>query len=233
MRRHRYHGWLDYILGPIFWLWRVVTLPFMFVVDWVHSTWWNLSVGWEKSGWSRWWRIGIWYALTPIIEFGRFVGWIWQAMLRWPQFARFEYLLQGLPALLVATAVLLVAVVPSSTREISLYQQAASEAFEEEDYEAARVYFKALMLLDESNNDRSRYFLALTAEHLGEHEQTLALMASLAPPQTRGYAPAHLWQAGQLLSAPSGPEELKAAEDHLLRTLQDRSEAVDAHVLLG
>lgn len=213
------------------WLWQFITWPVVMLLHWIGDIWWQLSIGFEKTGWSRWWRVLIWYALLPLVELGRFSRWAAAQMLNWPRMTHLRYFLEGAPALICAL-VLLVAFAWQTERSVDQYASAASEAFEAENFEAAEVYYKALVHMD-GRDERFRFLLALTAEQMGEIERARALMAALAPRHSSGYWEAHYWQAAQMLGGPIGPEQIRAAEIHLLRTLEKRPNHYEAHAQLG
>jgi tetratricopeptide (TPR) repeat protein len=134
----------------------------------------------------------------------------------------------------IATLVLLPLAGQVAARNGSRYEIAAKAAFDSRDFDAADVYYRALIQLY-PQNEAFRYNLARAAEARGERELASRLMAGLAPRDSTGYAPAHCWQAENLMRSPDGGQAaLEAAEAHLLRAVESRSLVANkAHAMLG
>jgi predicted Zn-dependent protease len=80
-----------------------------------------------------------------------------------------------------------------------------------------------------------RFNAGYILQELGDIKSAQKIMDELAPRDSRGFAKAHLWQADQLLSPdrPLTPENLDAAEAHLLHALATYSEPNEIHRRLG
>src|SRR5262249_49569570 len=77
--------------------------------------------------------------------------------------------------------------------------------------------------------------VATCAQALGQAARAQTIMNGLAPDGVRGYGPAHLWQAVQLLRPRNpSPSTVRRAESHLLNALDGELEdPAMAHGLLG
>src|SRR5262249_22828144 len=114
------------------------------------------------------------------------------------------------------------------------YQREGKAAFARQDHARALTCFEHLAP-EAAEQPELLYHLALAAEKVGQIDRTVGLMSELAPADGRGYAPAHLWWARQLLSLPNQTDRTRAAaEAHLVRALDGELEdPTAAHALLG
>jgi tetratricopeptide (TPR) repeat protein len=140
-------------------------------------------------------------------------------------------LVQGLPALLTALLVGMVAVAVGLQKATltKTYGLAAGVAIKNEDFKAAKIYLERLTELD-GGQDATRYDLALTLEKLGNRDRAAAIMQSLAPADRTGFGRAHRWQAAKLLTdreTYKSPELLRLAERHLLRAQEAEPDSPD------
>jgi tetratricopeptide (TPR) repeat protein len=161
----------------------------------------------------------------------------WSLATTWWQGRNFRLLFQGLPALVLAAAALVVATIVSLTpgQEVETrYLQKAKSAFRAKDYPAAMTCYDRLAHLSKDRPD-ILYGLARTAEAQGLEEWAGILMNDLAPLDRQGFAEAHLWWARRLLLGPNAsPQTRKSAEVHLLRALEGELEDREqVHGLLG
>jgi tetratricopeptide (TPR) repeat protein len=80
-----------------------------------------------------------------------------------------------------------------------------------------------------------RFNVGYVLYDLGEHDAAQAIMDELAPQDKNGFSKAHLWHADRLLAPdrPLTPENLNAAEAHLLRALATHPEPEEVHRRLG
>jgi tetratricopeptide (TPR) repeat protein len=164
------------------------------------------------------------------------LGQLWRQTRVWWAGRNWRVLLGGLPALLLGAAVLGTALTSRLTpaREVEArYLDRAASAFKAGDYPQALTCYERLAGGGES--PEVLYRLALAAEAHGDPGRAVSLMTELAPPDRRGYAPAHYWWARQLLGMPNPPPGAQAAARvHLVRALdgklEDRS---GADALLG
>jgi tetratricopeptide (TPR) repeat protein len=144
---------------------------------------------------------------------------------------------RALPAVVLGTAALGVALVAQARREAettALYLEEAKGRFKAQDYAGAMTCYDRLAHLGGARPE-VLFGLALTAQALGEQERAMLLMSELAPPDRPGYGEAHLWWARRLLSDPRAtPPMQDAAERHLLNALDgELDDPPAAHGLLG
>jgi len=149
---------------------------------------------------------------------------------------RWSVLLRGLPALAVAVAVAVVVVIvarDSAGRQTYRYQLEAQLAWERGDTERTKLCLQRLALLNPAEPAHV-WGLAQSEGRLGHANRALALMQSIAPAERPGFAPAHLWQARQLMwRGHLSSEQLQLAERHLLACLEVQPQAAEADALLG
>jgi tetratricopeptide (TPR) repeat protein len=145
-------------------------------------------------------------------------------------------LLLGMPALATSMALLLIWVCACFTSEGHVrarYRTAALQFLHDHQFAAAEICFRRLVQL-EGNDPDTRFLLGRTAELAGEREVAADMMSSLAPEDSAGYGPAHLWLALYYWhSADHSPATLERIEKHLLSVVQLDPQATEAHCLLG
>jgi tetratricopeptide (TPR) repeat protein len=154
----------------------------------------------------------------------------------WWRSRSFRNLLQGLPALTLGSAAVVLAIFLKLTPEsqaVDSYLREAHRLFQAKDYDAAQICYERLALLN-PDKPEYRFWMATTCALMGQHDRAAAILDKLAPSDKQGYAPAHVWQARRLMSIPNTPQQaIQAAELHLLRALQSDPERLEANVLLG
>jgi tetratricopeptide (TPR) repeat protein len=161
----------------------------------------------------------------------------WRQWRVWQRTRKYLYLLQALPALLTAGAVLALSLpgltAPAQELETRYFDQAKA-LYKAKDYAGSMTCYDRLASLGENRPD-ILYGLALSAGAAGQTGRAVVVMNALAPPDEPGYAPAHVWQARRVLAAPApSPEARRSAEVHLLKALDGELEDRDAaHALLG
>lgn len=229
--RRRYRHWWQWPLAPLFWLGDLLLWPVYFLLSTVTNLSWTVRSRLRRGGASFWLGTLLWLPLWPFVELGRFLAWMGGWLLQWPHMLNFRFLLQGLPALLVALGVTVLFAYPAKTDQ-DVYLRAAINANESEDYEAALVYYKSLLSIS-PEKEAFRFGLALTYEKLGDYNRARALMEALAPRDRAGYPPAHHWVAIQLLSGPRDAKTIQNAQIHLMRVVEANDNAYEAHATLG
>jgi tetratricopeptide (TPR) repeat protein len=185
----------------------------------------RFAEAWHGRGIGRLLRL-LWLAVTLPM---RVIGQIISPLLWWRHTASdgvlatrsYFHLLQGLPAVLAAIAVLAVAGVvvgrESSLRES--YRIAAATAYQADRPEDAQLFYERLFRLD-GGTAETRLFLGLTLEKLGHKEEATGLIYGVANGDAGGDARANRWLAGQILSNPKNLQDrsqLNAAYKHLLK----------------
>ena len=161
----------------------------------------------------------------------------WRQLRAWQRSRRWLYLLQAFPALLAAAVVLALSLagLTAPAQELEArYLEQAKNLYKSRDYAGAMTCYDRLASLGDSRPD-VLYGLALSAGAAGQTGRAGVIINALAPPDEPGYAPANLWQARRLMTAPSlSPESRRLAESHLLKALDGELEDRDAaHALLG
>ena len=262
MRQRRYRSWwrtaVLWVEDTTHLALRYALAPFVAVYRFWLTSWYRLTRAGRRATEFRWLGGLARLVLWPVYELGRLLRWCLGWFSAWWPNASFRNLLQGLPAIIVflGVAIPLVGrgaaatsdtagqeetglvswVAPllsiGSSKNTDDYDNAAAAAFESKDFDAADVYYRALLQVA-PENEKYKFGLARTAEARGNLTQATALMQELAPRESKGYAPAHYWQAVRLLNS-QDPKSLEAAEAHLLRCLQSATvTATEAHALLG
>jgi tetratricopeptide (TPR) repeat protein len=180
-------------------------------------------------GWDRTLARG-WQGLSRFIMRLFLVTWSWSRARNW------LYLLQGLPALLAAAAVIALAVRWSglSAQEIEArYQDRAGAAAKAKDFATALVCYERLAALGRDRPE-NLYELAVALEAQGQGERALQIIDQLAPAERNGHGPAHLWLAVHYWNALGQAQNRALVEAHLQRALQAGLQDPDAaHGLLG
>lgn len=133
----------------------------------------------------------------------------------------FLHLLQGLPAIFVAIAVISVAgvVLGRESKLRDAYRGAAAVAYQSDRPKDAQLYYERLFRLD-GGSAETRLFLGLTLEKLGRKEEANGLIHGVANGDAGGDARANRWVAAQILSDPQNlrdRSQLQAAYKHLVK----------------
>ncbi len=242
MKNRPYRGWRrtwwrrieDGMAWSVSWLIQTASLPFVMLGRFYSSVLAFRMPFRRRSGRFNWFGFLLALSVRPFIEVGRLFRWVFESFVSWLPHAQWRYFFQGLPAVMLAGAVIVPLLGESSTKDPQRYFDAAREAFEHKNYETAEIFYRALVQL-QPDNDIFRYNMARTVEASGRRDEASALMNSLAPRDAQGFPLAHLWQALQLLRDPAGGRQsVEFAEAHLLRAVRGRGKvSTDAHALLG
>ncbi len=141
-----------------------------------------------------------------------------------------------LPALATAAGAIAFALATSSQSDQEITERYLREAKlrrDAKDDTAAGVYYERLVQLS-PDTPEFRYGLAQSLAAVGQTGRARAILGSLMPAEGPGYAPAHLWESRRLLQGSNhSPQDLKAAERHLLRAMETQPDDSDANALLG
>jgi tetratricopeptide (TPR) repeat protein len=162
--------------------------------------------------------------------------WVWH-LLAWWRGRQVRLLLLGLPALVgaVSLAVVASACAITRTQEVEArYLVQAEQALKARDYARALTCYDRLAYRS-ADWPEVRFGMARAAEGLGQSDRALLLLSELAPLDKPGYGPAHLWRAQRLLSVPQPSAESRIkAEAHLLYALEGKlPDPSLVHGLLG
>jgi tetratricopeptide (TPR) repeat protein len=167
-----------------------------------------------------------------------FVWPLWQRSRRWWRTRDWRTLLLGSPALLTGIGVVIVAWLAASTPAPELQARYVAEgraAHDRKNYSRALTCYERAAAQAGQDQPEVLYGLALAAEQVGHTDRVVGLMTELAPPDRKGYAPAHFWWACVLLrDAQPTAQARDAAEVHLVRALDgELPDRGAAHGLLG
>jgi tetratricopeptide (TPR) repeat protein len=213
MRRRHGQRWLRQVSELISGLGRMISLPFRALFQATALGWRRLMRARRSLGRVSWFRLAVTYLRLPFWEAFRLIRGIGSLVLYWWPHASFTHLFQGLPALIVALAVLIPLLGPNSSaafrvarstgddgrsawnpvrlisniapaldslldlsipnKDVAKYESAAVAARENEDFEAADIYYRALIQLD-PENPYFRFGLAISTDGLANHENNLA-----------------------------------------------------------
>ena len=154
---------------------------------------------------------------------------------RWMASRNQVWLIQGMPAFLIAIAVgatTLAAWLPTR-RDIAInYLLRAQESFEEGDQATAGLYIeKAARALHRS--DASEYQRALVMGQMGRTKEANQLLMDLAPTDRVGHVPAHLKVIDRLLADTENPRAEELIKVHTSLVLQDNPGHARVHRLLA
>ncbi len=141
----------------------------------------------------------------------------------------------GLPAFVLACVTLsgLATAQLFSQEQQDTYRIAATHARASKDYAAARLYYQRLAM-DDPQNLEFQYGLADSLTNLGQTEAAAVIIERLTPLEGKGYAPAHLAMAADLLGrAKLSPDESRTLELHLLRVTELEPNNTQARAWLG
>lgn len=153
----------------------------------------------------------------------------------------FRPLLRGLPAALVAGAMLTVIGLARHNTNNHVpdeYLNAAIEASHDENSGAADLYLKKLASLNAPAAE-VQYSLAIAAEQQGDMSRARELLRNIAPADRQGDSRAHLWLARDLArdldAATEAPKEatLQLLEHHLTNAIDRPSSDAEARLMLG
>ncbi|HEY5313931.1 MAG TPA: hypothetical protein VIK18_15485 [Pirellulales bacterium] len=208
-----------------------VCAPFLMLAEVWAALLRNSGRSVRKIGRVNWLRLVLTYIRWPFFELLRASRWIFASVIGWWPRARLIHLAQGLPAIAVLLLTMLPLVIANG-KDVSRYDIAAVDAYRDQHFEDAELYFRAIAE-KEPENEEFRYRMALAADALGEHDRASAVMASLAKPTQQGYPLAHFWLARQLLQSNRSSQAVSAAEAHLKRAIQGSANYADAHQQLG
>jgi tetratricopeptide (TPR) repeat protein len=147
-------------------------------------------------------------------------------------------LLLGSPALLAGVGVVVVTWLAVSTPDSEVQARYVAEgraAHDRKDYSRALTCYERAAARTGHDQPEVLFRLALAAEQVGHTDRAVGLMTELAPPDCKGYSPAHFWWACVLLRMPQPTVEARdAAEVHLVRALDgELPDREAAHGLLG
>lgn len=147
-------------------------------------------------------------------------------------------LMLGLPAMIVLTAIPVMAVTGrSATNQSQIrksYEQAAVATAKAEDFAASELWCRKLLTLDPKSQE-AKFRLALAIQASGDEKRAETLFEQLAPAKGAGYPPAHYYLAGQLVKEgrKPTPEELRTTVWHLNQVLDLQPNDLNAQSLLA
>lgn len=252
-RRHGLFGNITYRIAETtraawWWLRAVVLYPFQLAAE----VWYSLT-GLLFAGSTR--RSFGGALLDQVLLVPRLTGQLitsgiataFHTALSWPRAMRWRDLLAGLPALAAAvTAVLVLFVFHKSDQEVfdqyDLALKSEKEALQTETDEKAQkaslnrmlLYYRALSKFNEAD-PAYRFAIAIVHFSLGEVNRGEAIMNDLAPRDTPGYPPAHIWQAERLIPRMPSEQAFNDAREHLKMALEsnDKSRENEINYKLG
>jgi tetratricopeptide (TPR) repeat protein len=144
---------------------------------------------------------------------------------------------RGLPALLgfVAWLVFGTCLFLWNSREAgSRYVGIAAKAMATKDFETARIATQRLLGLGHEPRRQHVFDLALSLGGLGRDKDAVSLLGVVAPLDSPGYLPGHLFIAQTLLAKTNATlQEIGFAEQHLKYVIALNPQSLDANELLG
>jgi tetratricopeptide (TPR) repeat protein len=199
-------------------------------------------LSWWRRGLRGSWNIVEWnLALVWNVFHGPWIGQLRRYVARrWGQH-RLVYLLQGLPALIVAGGAVALGVhlLQTSPQELNAaYIKAGDDALLKEDYESARTCFERVAGVEENQGTAlygtALFGLALAVDRLGQPDRAFTLLQQAAPRDRQGHGRAQIEIARRLMTLGGAPEQLlEEAQRHLEQALKSPSAGIEAHAMLG
>lgn len=184
----------------------------------------------------NWWKL-LWYLLgSPFHWAAGALRWLFGGLAVWWKSRVWRRLIWGLPTIAVLTVVIYFSMQAAATTPATLAQQylvAGRSASDRQAWPQAVLFLERAIEL--GVRDRSTlYALAVAADKLNDESRKVAVLEQLAPETHAVYAPAHLWKATRILSAPVVTREMGSeAERHLKFVLQLDQNNFNAHSILG
>ncbi|MEZ6131850.1 MAG: tetratricopeptide repeat protein [Planctomycetaceae bacterium] len=173
-------------------------------------------------------------AVSPFRLLQKSLGWLFTSIGTWWKHRQLKHLLRGIPAVLLMSGAVYVLI---GHRSFSTFQRgqrylaAADREFNRENWTTAEQFFGRAIQLGINTPD-VRFRLAQAAQKSGDTSRMIAILTALAPADRPVYAPAHLWQAMQLLSNATA-ERVQIATRHLKHALLLDPGNRTAHSLMG
>jgi tetratricopeptide (TPR) repeat protein len=197
---------------------------------------WQQRAKFEQQGKLKWGKL-IWHIIiSPFQWIAMALVWLGKGFVAWWSSRTWRHFLWGLPAFLLVLLCAYFLMFAAATTPLGLaakYSSAGRAAVQQQKWSAALLYLERAVELGLRDRD-SMFQLAVAAEQLKDESRKIAVLQKLAPETHAVYAPAHLWKATQILSAPVVTKELGAeAEKHLKYVIQLDAGNVNAHSILG
>jgi tetratricopeptide (TPR) repeat protein len=197
---------------------------------------WQQRARFQQQGRLKWWKL-IWHIIiSPFQWIALAAVWLGKGGVAWWSSRKWRHFLWGLPAFVMMLLCAYFLMYSAATTPLGLatkYSSAGRAAIQQQKWPAAMLYLERAVELGLKDRD-SMFQLAVAAEQLKDESRKIAVLQKLAPDTHAVYAPAHLWKATQILSAPVVTKELGAeAEKHLKYVIQLDAGNVNAHSILG
>jgi tetratricopeptide (TPR) repeat protein len=197
---------------------------------------WQQRAKFQQQGKLKWWKL-IWHILiSPFQWIAMAAVWLAKGIVAWWSSRKWRHFLWGLPAfamVLLCAVFLMYYAAMTPLGLATKYSSAGRAAVQQQKWPDALLYLERAVELGLKDRD-SMFQLAVAAEQLKDESRKIAVLEKLAPDTHAVYAPAHLWKATQILSAPIVTKELGAeAEKHLKYVIQLDAGNVNAHSILG
>ena len=199
-------------------------------------SYWRQKAKFQKGTRLQWWAIAWLLLISPFQWMLSATIWVGGLLVAWWTSRRWRHFLWGLPSVAVLLGCAYFGMQAAATTDVQLsqrYLQAGRFANKQGDWSRSLLFLERAIEL--GLQDREAMFeLAIAADHLKDESRKVAVLQKLAPETHAVYAPAHLWKATQILSAPMVTKELGAeAEKHLKYVIQLDAGNVNAHSILG
>ncbi len=199
-------------------------------------SYWRQKAKFQKGTRLQWWTIAWLLLISPFQWMLSATIWVGGLFVAWWTSRRWRHFLWGLPSVAVLLGSAYFGMQAAATTDVQLsqqYLQAGRFANKQGDWSRSLLFLERAIEL--GLQDREALFeLAIAADHLKDESRKVAVLQKLAPDTHAVYAPAHLWKATQILSAPMVTRELGAeAEKHLKYVIQLDPGNVNAHSILG
>ena len=160
-----------------------------------------------------------------------------QRPFHWLETRRWELIWPGIPALIVGISILVPTILRPAFEQkiVSRYRSVVQDALKAEDYDQAATYLRKLIHLGHADDDVVKYNLALVEARKGDFETAKAAIMALAPSDSEGYGPAHLWVAKLHLREKKNwhKEETGILVHHLKTAIKLDPSLSEAHLILG
>jgi tetratricopeptide (TPR) repeat protein len=165
------------------------------------------------------------------------IGTLSSFLRKWFLSRRWAALLWGLPAVVVAVALMIVAERARSVTRAELvvhYQSSAVKAEQNGNEPAAALWLKKTVML-EPEAPQHQFRLAVESARRGRLDQAREVLRRIAPPDEQGYPEAHFWIARDMVASQRAltPKFATTLEHHLTAAMRSEQVAGQAHANLG
>jgi predicted Zn-dependent protease len=156
--------------------------------------------------------------------------------LEWLASRKYRYLLGGLPAIVIASAfLLLLGRLPlySSHAKAQHYRRAIHNAIVDKNLQNIALFHRKLTQISARENVAVDYESAVGLYESGQRDEAVRRMKAIAPLDKPGFEPAHVWLANHLLEQPPSQQDKVQIVTHLRHALSLQPDRVGVAMCLA